>query len=217
MSANDAKRYYWWKKDTNFYDDHRIVALLETKNGIRDVYVYDRLCSESTKHNGIVRFSEKRAYSTSEVAAIVRLKTKQVEESLKSLVNNELIEVGDDGTIYIPDMPNRIGSETGAAERKRQYRGQLRDNVPKRLEIIDNREENKEKIIDYLSSSKVKYYELGMYKEFDNAELMMIKASQLSDNIPSRERVEDLLNTIIFKDDVGNAQGYLINCFKNER
>ena len=46
----------------------------------------------------------------------------------------------------------------------------------------------------------------------------MIRAGQITKKIPTQGRLEDLMKEMIFdRKDVCNKQGYLIECFRNER
>lgn len=74
------------------------------------------------------------------------------------------------------------------------------------------------KIIYLLSSSKNIYINLKLVKEYEDTLMMMIKAAQVTKVIPTQGRLEDLMKEMIFdRQDVSNKQGYLIECFRNER
>lgn len=226
MATNDSKRYYWWRKDTNFYDDHRIVSLLNTKNGFREIYVYDRLCCESTSHNGVIRYSENRAYTQDELAAIVHISSKAIKSSLDLLVHHELILIEEDGTITIPDMCNRIGSETGAAERKRTSRGHLGDNKGtfgghfgdnvSTLSTRDKRLDIRDYIYILLSSSISRYIEGGYSQDRVNKvlEMMINNISNLNFKVPEKEVIR-IFEELMIREDIVNLNGYLVTMLKN--
>ena len=74
------------------------------------------------------------------------------------------------------------------------------------------------KIIYLLSSSKNIYIGMKLENEFNETLMMMIKAAQVTKVIPDQGRLEDLMKEMIFdRQDVSNKQGYLIECFRNER
>lgn len=74
------------------------------------------------------------------------------------------------------------------------------------------------KIIYLLSSSKDIYIGMKLENEFNETLMMMIKAAQVTKVIPDQGRLEDLMKEMIFdRQDVSNKQGYLIECFRNER
>ena len=92
-------------------------------------------------------------------------------------------------------------------------------NVSTDIDIdIDKDIDIKNKIIYLLSSSKELYISMKLEEEYEDTLMMMIKAAQVTKVIPEQGRLEDLMKEIIFnKEDVSNKQGYLIECFKNER
>lgn len=76
----------------------------------------------------------------------------------------------------------------------------------------------KNKIMLLLSSSKDIFTSFKMENEYKETLKMMIKAAQVTKIIPTQGRLEDLMKEMIFdRQDVSNKQGYLIECFRNER
>jgi hypothetical protein len=74
------------------------------------------------------------------------------------------------------------------------------------------------KIIDLLSSSKDIFISIKLENEYEETLKMMIRAGQITKKIPSQGRLEDLMKEMIFdRQNVCNKQGYLIECFRNER
>lgn len=74
------------------------------------------------------------------------------------------------------------------------------------------------KIKDLLSSSKDIFISIKMENEYEEALKMMIRAGQITKKIPTQGRLEDLMKEMIFdRQNVCNKQGYLIECFRNER
>lgn len=74
------------------------------------------------------------------------------------------------------------------------------------------------KIIYLLSSSKDIFTSIKLENEYEETLKMMIKAAQVTKVIPTQGRLEDLMKEMIFdRQNVCNKQGYLIECFRNER
>lgn len=226
MSSKDKKKYWWYKE---YYDDaldHRRKILKKIKHGYEALVVLDEMKKESVGHGGVIRFSQDRAYTNKELANVLDEPIKILEKSLQLLEEYDFIFIQKDNTIVIKDFEKRIGFTTGKAIRMREYRdknaqmstieGSNEQKCSPKSESRVKNIESKDKIIDYLSSSKSRYYSLGMNKDFDNIESMMIKASDITGFVPSKETIVDLLDTIMFKDNLLNVQGYIINCFKKE-
>ena len=76
----------------------------------------------------------------------------------------------------------------------------------------------KNKIMLLLSSSKDIFTSIKLENEYEETLKMMIRAGQITKKIPTQERLEDLMKEMIFdRQNVCNKQGYLIECFRNER
>lgn len=91
--------------------------------------------------------------------------------------------------------------------------------IDKDIEIDkDINKDIENKIIDLLSSSKDIFISIKLEKEYEETLKMMIRAGQITRKIPSQGRLEDLMKEMIFdRKNVCNKQGYLIECFRNER
>lgn len=83
---------------------------------------------------------------------------------------------------------------------------------------IDINKDIENKIIDLLSSSKDIFISIKLENEYEETLKMMIRAGQITKKIPTQGRLEDLMKEMIFdRQNVCNKQGYLIECFRNER
>ena len=91
--------------------------------------------------------------------------------------------------------------------------------IDKDIDIdIDKDIDIKNKIIDLLSSSKDIFISIKLENEYEETLKMMIRAGQITKKIPTQGRLEDLMKEMIFdRQNVCNKQGYLIECFRNER
>lgn len=231
MSSRDKEKFYWWKKDKNYYSNHKIRALERKKNGYAYSVLLDKIKCESTPYGGILKFSETRAFSIEELSAVVDMPIKMVKAGLEALEELELIKKYEDGSIEIIDFMKCVGSETGQTVRKREKKegGNSEVNftalVPQEslnntLESRDKSKSIEEYIYDYLSSSILTYMEAGLPKN----DLMMIMnnmctAGMQTRILPSKDRLLEILREVVSKNDsneIFNIQGYLINTFKNE-
>ena len=145
MSANDSKRYYWLRLKDDFFQQHQIKVLKSLPNGRLYALIYLELLAESTSHEGELRYSKMLPYDTVTLAAVIDEDKDNLEKAIETLARLELVEILDDGTIYMREIQKMIGSETGSAERKREYRkkaqGTLSLNCPQ--EIKDKSKEKR--------------------------------------------------------------------------
>ena len=144
MSANDGKRYYWLKLKDDFFQQHKIKVLKSLPNGRLYALIYVELLAESTSHEGELRYSKMLPYDTVTLAAVIDEDKDNLEKAIETFQRLELAEVLDDGTIYMMEIQKMIGSETGGAERKREYRERSKGTLSLKCPQ-ENRDKSKEK------------------------------------------------------------------------
>lgn len=142
MSATDSKRYYWLKLQDDFFKRHDIKIVENMPNGKDYIIFYLKLLCESTSHEGRLRFSEEIPYNEEMLSTITNTNIDVVRSAIKILGQLKMLEILDDGTLYMHQVSKMIGSETGANKRKRAYRehqklliGTLSPNCPQEIDI----------------------------------------------------------------------------------
>lgn len=118
----DNKKYYYLKLKDNFFDSDEIVILESMKDG----YIYSnillKLYLRSLKNEGRLMFNESIPYNSTMIANLTRHSVGDVEKAVKTLSDLGLIEILDNGAIYMMDIQNFIGESSTEADRKRAYR-----------------------------------------------------------------------------------------------
>lgn len=150
MANNDNKRFYWLKLKKDFFQQHQIKVLKSLPNGRLYALIYLELLAESTTHDGELRYSKMLPYDPVTLASVIDEDKDNVEKAIETLTNLELIEILDDGTIFMREIQKLIGSETGQTIRKREakllggkiYPENTLENRDKRIEIRDKRLED---------------------------------------------------------------------------
>lgn len=127
MAKNDCKVIYWIKFDINFFKRDVVKFILKKKNGAQAIVLYGQLACLSAGNNGILSFNNKRPYTTEELASLVEMKEKQIKPLLDILSEYELITTSKDGFMCLPEVENKLTSETGKAQRMKNYRNQIKD------------------------------------------------------------------------------------------
>lgn len=188
MASNDNKRYYWLKLKKDFFQQHQIKVLKSLPNGRLYALIYLELLAESTTHNGELRYSQMLPYDTVTLSAVIDEDKDNVEKAIETLANLELVEILDDGTIYMLEINRLIGSETGQTIRKRESRllGEGKVGVKNTLENRYKRLDNREQIKD----SRHKY---GQYSNvlLSDDEMEKLKAEFPNDYQQRIERVSE--------------------------
>lgn len=141
MSERDGKRYYWLKLKEDFFDDDAISWLEEQENGKEYTLFYLKLCLKSLQYDGIlIRHVGKMLvpFETKKLAELTNTKEDTVMIALTLLQKIGLVEVMENGALYLSQVNKMVGSETNSAVRKRLYRARLNgENVlpPSRQEV----------------------------------------------------------------------------------
>lgn len=122
--AEKDKRFYWFKLKEDFFKRHDIKILRAMPNGLDYIIVYLSLLCESLAHDGRLRFSEAIPYDVYMLAAVTETNVDIVKGAMDVFVKLGLVEIFDDGTLYMTQIEKLIGSETYWAERKRIARAE---------------------------------------------------------------------------------------------
>lgn len=128
--AEKDKRYYWLKLKRDFFKRHDIRIIEAMPNGKDYILFYLKLLCESVDHEGQLRFSDQIPYNEDMLATITDTNVDVVRSAIKIFTELEMMELLDDGTIYMREVEKMMGSESYWAERKRIQRngdGQLLD------------------------------------------------------------------------------------------
>lgn len=169
---SDNKKYYYLKLRDNFFDNDDIVILESMPDGILYSNILLKLYLRSLKNNGKLMFNDRIPYNAQMLSTITRQPIAVVEKAVGIFKEMGLIEVLDNGAIYMLDIQNFIGSSNTEADRKREYRrkialekgqnllghlsGQMSDEQAPEIEI-DNRDIKENRDIEEIDSAKDNY------------------------------------------------------------
>lgn len=142
MASNDKTRYYWFKLSKNYFDRHDIKILESMPNGKEYSLLLLKLLCESTPHEGRLRFSEYMPYDPEMISSITNTSIDTVKVAFDIYQKLGLVEIWEDGTIYMRMIEGMIGSETGQTMRKKRC-SIGNDGVKNTLEIRDKSKSKK--------------------------------------------------------------------------
>ena len=121
----DNKKYYYLKLKDNFFDSDEMIILESMPDG----YIYSnillKLYLRSLKYQGRLMFNDKIPFNSTMLAQVTRHSVGDVEKSIRIFNDLGLIEVLDNGAIYLADIQNFIGESSTEADRKRGYRQRI--------------------------------------------------------------------------------------------
>lgn len=170
----DNKKYYYLKLKDNFFDDEKIQIIEAMPDGDTYVNILLKLYLRSLKRDGKLMATDRIPYSPETLAAVVKKPVGVVRAAVEIFRQFELVEVLDNGEMYMLDIQNFIGTSSTEGDRKREYRrkiadakegkdnklppvksGHLSDERPP--EIRDKRIENREYIYSSVKPERAKY------------------------------------------------------------
>ena len=170
---SDNKKYYYLKLRDNFFDNDDIAILESMPDGILYSNILLKLYLRSLKNNGKLMFNDRIPYNAKMLSTITRQPIAVVEKAVGIFKEMGLIEVLDNGAIYMLDIQNFIGSSNTEADRKREYRrkialekgqkllghlsGQMSDEQAPEIEI-ENRDIKENRDIEEIDSAKDHYH-----------------------------------------------------------
>lgn len=122
---SDSKKYYYLKLKENFFETDTMIILENMPDGYLYANILLKLYLRSLKSDGKLMFNEKIPFNPAILAQVTRHNVGNVEKALNIFMELELIEVMDNGAIYMMDIQNFIGSSSTHADRVREYRSKI--------------------------------------------------------------------------------------------
>jgi len=145
-------KFYWLKLKRDFFKRHDIRIVEEMPNGKEYILFYLKLLCESVDHDGGLRFSDEVPYNEQMLATITNTNPDIVKNAVKLFLDLHMMEILDDGTIFMREVEGMIGSATNNdnANRQRRYRERQKEltvteMLPERYEDVTKNNESKSK------------------------------------------------------------------------
>lgn len=134
----DNKKYYYLKLKENFFDSEEMIILQSMQDG----YIYSdilmKLYLRSLKNEGKLMFKDVIPYTPDVLATVVRHQVGTVEKALDLFQKLGLVEMLDNGAIYMMDIQNFIGESSTEADRKRKYRAKIEQEKGNKIALIED-------------------------------------------------------------------------------
>jgi|LSQX01.2.fsa_nt_gb predicted phage replisome organizer len=134
MSQN--KKYYWLKLKDDFFERDEIKIIESQRNGKDYINFYLKLLLKSLKTEGTLRFRDAIPFNLEMLATITNCNIDTVNTAINTFISLGLMEKWEDGTLYMLEVQNMVGSETSWAEKKREYRNKIRTMSSKRPDTL---------------------------------------------------------------------------------
>lgn len=123
----DNKKYYYMRLKENFFDSDEMIILenMDNRDGIIYSNILLKLYLRSLKYEGRLMFNDRIPFNPQMLSTIVRHPVGVVEKALKAFIDLGLVEIMDNGAIYMLDIQNFIGKTTTEADRIKAYRSKI--------------------------------------------------------------------------------------------
>lgn len=186
------QKYYWLKLKRDFFRRNEIEVVKAMPSGTDYVLFYLELLLLSLENNGELRITETIPYSDSMLASVTHTDIEIVRGAVNTFTKLGMMEMLDDGTLFMKEVESMTGSETVWAERKRIYRnslkqiGQSEDNV---LQVSDTKSDKSKEY----KSLRVKELESNRDKENKSTETKKGNKESVRFVPPTVEEVEDFI------------------------
>ena len=131
---SDNKKYYYLKLKENFFESDTLILLESQKDGYLYSNILLKLYLRSLKNEGRLAFNNLIPYNVEMLATLTRHQVGTVEKALRMFEQLGLVEILDNGVIYMTDIQNFIGKSSSEADRQREYQKRITDEKQKLLE-----------------------------------------------------------------------------------
>ena len=155
---SDNKKYYYLRLKDNFFDSDELKILESMKDGYLYSNILLKLYLRSLKNDGKLVVNDRIPYSADMLASVTGHQVGTIKQALSVFKDLGLIDVLDNGAIYMLDIQNFIGKGSSEADRKREYRQrietdrtnvrQISDKTPPEIELELEKELEIEKEIE---------------------------------------------------------------------
>ena len=142
---SDNKKYYYLRLKDNFFDSDELKILESMKDGYLYSNILLKLYLRSLKNDGKLVVNDRIPYNAEMLASVTGHQIGTVKQALSIFKELGLIDVLENGAIYMLDIQNFIGRGSSEADRKRAYRQrietdrthvrQISDKTPPEIEI----------------------------------------------------------------------------------
>ena len=139
---SDNKKYYYLRLKDNFFDSDELKILESMKDGYLYSNILLKLYLRSLKNDGKLVVNDHIPYNAEMLASVTGHQIGTVKQALSIFKDLGLIDVLENGAIYMLDIQNFIGKGSSEADRKREYRQRIetdRTNVQTNLRQISEK------------------------------------------------------------------------------
>ena len=182
----EEHRFYWLKLKNDFFKRHDIRIVEDMPNGKDYILFYLKMLVESVDHEGKLRFSDTIPYNEQMLATITNTNLDIVRSAMQVFTSLNMIEVVDDGTIFMNETMKMIGSavDNDNANRQRRFREKK-----KQESLPSVTKSNADVTPNVTNDNESKSIEIEKEIELENRDICMGKTSRFIP--PTLEQVQE--------------------------
>ena len=163
---SDNKKYYYLRLKDNFFDSDELKILESMKDGYLYSNILLKLYLRSLKNDGKLVVNDRIPYNAEMLASVTGHQVGTIKQALSMFKELGLVEILENGAIYMLDIQNFIGKGSTEADRQRLYDRRISDErKQKKLTQSRNLEEILEKSTPEIELEK----EIKIDKEIDSS------------------------------------------------
>lgn len=115
------------KLKEDFFDSDAMIVMESMPDGYKYSNILLKLYLRSLKHEGKLMFNDRIPYNSTILSQVTRHSVGDVERAIKVFEEMNLIEILDNGAIFISDIQNFVGRSSTEGDRKREYRRRIEE------------------------------------------------------------------------------------------
>ena len=124
---SDNQKYYYLRLKDNFFDSDELKILESMKDGYLYSNILLKLYLRSLKNDGKLVVNDRIPYNAEMLASVTGHQVGTIKQALSMFKELGLIEILENGAIYMLDIQNFIGKGSTEADRQRLYDRRISD------------------------------------------------------------------------------------------
>jgi predicted phage replisome organizer len=141
-------RYYYLMLKENFFESDDLIFLESMENGYLYSNILLKLYLKSLKDKGRLMYKDRIPYNSKMISQITRHNIDVVDKAIKIFKELGILDILDNGAIYMLDIENFIGKSSTNADRQRQYQRRINQEKQELLPECKNSNKNSNKNSD---------------------------------------------------------------------
>lgn len=141
-------RYYYLMLKENFFENDDLIFLESMENGYLYSNILLKLYLKSLKEKGRLMYKDRIPYNSKMISQITRHNIDVVDKAIKIFKELGILDILDNGAIYMLDIENFIGKSSTNADRQRQYQRRINQEKQELLPECKNSNKNSNKNYD---------------------------------------------------------------------